>query len=152
VLSSRREANAELRAAIQKIQANRETIKAQQARRDQIATRYARKAPKLGGFLEQLAKDTGLEIPEAQDKPETPIGKRYVERSIQIRLRKVGGLPLLRFLEKIEQSGYPLAITRLNVRKRGADRDSFDVEMVVSAYDRNDAPPSPSPAGSAEAP
>jgi general secretion pathway protein M len=152
VLSSRRETNAELRAAIQKIQANRETIKAQQARRDQVAARYAKKAPKLGGFLEQLAKDTGLEIPEAQEKPETPIGKRYVERSIQIRLRKVGGLPLLRFLEKIEQSGYPLAITRLNVRKRGADRDSFDVEMVVSAYDRNDAPPSPSPAGSAEAP
>ncbi|MCS6901241.1 MAG: type II secretion system protein GspM [Myxococcales bacterium] len=152
VLSSRREVNAELREAIQKIQANRETIKMQQARRDQVAARYAKKAPKLGGFLEQLAKETGVEIPEAQERPETPIGKRYVERSTQIRLRKVGGLPLLRFLEKIEQSSYPLAITRLNVRKRGADRDSFDVEMIVSAYDRNDAPPSPSPAGSAEAP
>lgn len=151
MLSSRRETNAELRDAIHRIQANRNTLKAKQAQRDQIAARYTKKAPKLGGFLEQLAKDTGVEIPEAQDRPETPIGKRYVERSIQIRLRKVNGLPLLRFLEKIEQSGYPLAITRFNLRKRGADRDTFDVEMIVSAYDRNEAPPSPAPAGSAEA-
>ena len=69
----------------------------------------------------------------------------------QIRLRKVPGYPLLKFLEKIEQSGYPLAITRLNVRKRGSERDSFDVEVIVSAYDRNDAPaPTPAPTGSAE--
>ncbi|MCU0654955.1 MAG: type II secretion system protein M [Polyangiaceae bacterium] len=149
-LSSRRETNAALRDAIQQIQANRETIKARQAQREQIAARYAKKAPKLGGFLEQLAKETSLEIPEAQDRPETPIGKRYIERSIQIRLRKVGGLPLLQFLEKIEQSGYPLAITRLNVRKRGADGNSFDVEMIVSAYDRVEAAPSPAPTGSAE--
>lgn len=149
MLSSRREANAELRDIIQRVQANKETFKARQAKRDLIAARYAKKAPKLGGFLEQLAKETNLEIPEAQDKPEIPFGKRYIERSIQIRLRKVGGLSLLRFLEKIEQSGFPLAVTRLNIRKRGAEPDSFDVELVVSAYDRNDAP-SPAPAGSAE--
>lgn len=150
-LSARRQTNAELRDVIQRVQANKSVIKAKIARREQIAARYAKKAPKLGGFLEQLAKDNKIEIPEAQDKPDVPIGKRYVERSTQIRLRKVPGLPLLKFLEKIEQSGYPLAITRLNVRKRGGDRDSFDVEMVISAYDRNDAPPAPAPAGSGDA-
>lgn len=152
VLNTRRADNAELRETIQRIQASKGQLKARQARRDQIAARYAKRAPKLGGFLEQVAKDNNIEIPEAQDKPEAPIGKRYIERATQIRLRKVAGLPLLKFLEKIEQSGYPLAITRLNVRKRGAaDKDSYDVEMVVSAYDRNDAPPAaPAPTSSAE--
>lgn len=150
MLTSRREANEELRDAIHRVQANKETFQARQAKRALTLARYAKKAPKLGGFLEQLAKETNLEIPEAQEKPELPIGKLYVERSIQIRLRKVGGLSLLQFLEKIEQSGYPLAITRLNIRKRGAESDSFDVELIISAYDRNDAAPSAPPAGSAE--
>lgn len=153
MLNSRRENNVLLRETIARVQANKGVVKARQSRRDQIAARYAKKAPKLGGFLEQIAKDNKIEIPEAQDKPEVPIGKRYVERSTQIRLRKVGGLALLKFLEKIEQSGFPLALTRLNVRKRGSERDSFDVELVVSAYDRNDAPaaaPTTAPTGSAE--
>jgi general secretion pathway protein M len=151
MLRSRREENGELREAIVKVQQGRAAVRARQARREQIAARYARRAPKLGGFLEQLAKDNNIEIPEAQDKPEIPIGKRYVERSTMVRLRKVPGLPLLKFLEKIEQSGYPLALTRLNIRKRGGDHDSYDVELGVSAYDRSDAVAAPPPASSAEA-
>jgi general secretion pathway protein M len=149
-LQSRRDANAELRDTVMRLQAGKAAVKARQVKRDQIAGKYAKRAPKLGGFLEQIAKDNKIEIPEQQDKPEVPIGKRYVERSTQLRLRKVPGLPLLRFLEKIESSGYPLAISRLNVRKRGGDHDSYDIELVVSAYDRNDAPaaaPAPTSSG-----
>ena len=153
-LGSRRDANAELREALVRVQASKSLVKARQARRDQVAARYAKKAPKLGGFLEQLGKDVKIEIPELQDRPDVPIGKRYVERSTQLRLRKVNGLALLKFLEKIEQSGYPLSVSRLNIRKRGTDHDSFDVEMIVSAYDRNDVPAPTStaaaPAGSAD--
>jgi general secretion pathway protein M len=149
-LQSRRDANAELRDTVMRLQAGKAAVKARQVKRDQIAGKYAKRAPKLGGFLEQIAKDNKIEIPEQQDKPEVPIGKRYIERSTQLRLRKVPGLPLLRFLEKIESSGYPLAISRLNVRKRGGDHDSYDIELVVSAYDRNDAPaaaPAPTSSG-----
>lgn len=150
-LGSRRDTNAELREALQRVQSSKALVKSRQARREQIAARYAKKAPKLGGFLEQTGKDVKVEIPELQDRPDVPIGKRYVERSTQLRLRKVNGLALLKFLEKIEQSGYPLSVSRLNIRKRSGDRDSFDVEMIVSAYDRNDVPATPAaPAGSAE--
>jgi general secretion pathway protein M len=45
-------------------------------------------------------------------------------------------LSLVKFMEKIAQSGHPVSITRLNVRKRGTELDSFDVEMIVSAFDR----------------
>lgn len=147
VMGSRRRENADLREAIAKVQAGRALVKSRQAKREQVVARYAKRAPKLGGFLEQLAKEQAIDIPEAQDKPELPIGKRYVERSIVVRLRKVAGLPLLKFLESIEQSGHPVAISRLNVRKRGGDHDSYDVELGVSAYDRNDSP-APAPAAS----
>lgn len=150
MLRSRREANAELREAIRRVQAAKAQVRARKEKREEVAARYAKKAPKVAGFLEQLAKEQKIDIPESQDKPDIPIGKRYVERGTVIRLRKVAGLPLLKFLEKIEQSGYPVAITRLNVRKRSGDRDMYDVELGVSAYDRSDvAPAAPTPAGSA---
>jgi general secretion pathway protein M len=148
LVGSRRDENAALRDAISRVQAGRAAVKIRQARRDAVAARYAKKAPKLGGFLEQLGKEHEVEIPESQDKPEVPIGKRYVERAATMRLRKVAGYPLVKFLEGIERSGHPIAITRLNLRKRAGEHDSFDVELGVSAYDRNEPAP---PAGSASA-
>ena len=65
-----------------------------------------------------------------------PDGKRYEERSTKIVLRKVGMLSLVTFMEKLETSGHPVTISRLNIRKRGTEPDSYDVEMIVSAFDR----------------
>jgi general secretion pathway protein M len=151
MLRGKRTENAEMRAAIQRVQAGRAQVATRKAKRDAIVARYAKTAPKLGGFLEQLAKEQSIEVPEMQDKQELPIGKRYTERATQLRLRKVGGYPLMRFLEKIEQSGFPVAVTRLNVRKRGGDHDSFDIELGVSAYDRKEVAPAPATSSSAGA-
>lgn len=151
MLRGKRTANAELRAAILRVQAGRTQVATRKAKREAIVARYAKTAPKLGGFLEQLAKEQSIEVPEMQDKQELPIGKRYTERATQVRLRKVGGFPLMKFLEKIEQSGFPVAITRLNVRKRGGDHDSFDIELGVSAYDRKEVVPTPATSSSAGA-
>ena len=136
---------------IQRVQAGRTQVATRKAKREAIVARYAKTAPKLGGFLEQLAKEQSIEVPEMQDKQELPIGKRYTERATQLRLRKVGGFPLMKFLEKIEQSGFPVAITRLNVRKRGGDHDSFDIELGVSAYDRKEVIAAPATSSSAGA-
>lgn len=151
MLRGKRTTNTELRAAIQRVQAGRAQVAARKAKREAIVARYAKTAPKLGGFLEQLAKEQSIDVPEMQDKQELPIGKRYTERATQLRLRKVGGFPLMKFLEKIEQSGFPVAITRLNVRKRGGDHDSFDIELGVSAYDRKEVAPAPATSSSAGA-
>jgi general secretion pathway protein M len=48
----------------------------------------------------------------------------------------------VKFLERIEQSGYPVRITQINVRKRGSEPDSYDVDLVVSAFDRKAEPKS----------
>lgn len=68
-----------------------------------------------------------------------PHGKKFEERQTVVRLRKSGMLPIAKFLEKIEQSGQPVAVTRLNIRKRSGEADSFDVEVGVSAFDRKEA-------------
>ncbi len=114
----------------------------QRAQLDKAATleRYARPAPPLAPFLAGLATETGVEIPESQDRQGIPHGKRYTERTTKFSLHKVGMLKLSKFMERIEQSGNPITISSLNIRKRADPPDQYDVEMVVSAFERSSAP------------
>jgi general secretion pathway protein M len=73
-----------------------------------------------------------------------------MEHGTDIHLKKSGMLPLALFLESIEKSGYPVAATRLNIRRRTGEPDSYDVEVGVSSYDRVEPPPAPAPAESAK--
>jgi general secretion pathway protein M len=136
VLHSRRSDVEAVQEAIIAIADNATVIERGKAERHAITERYARPAPQLQAFLAKLASEAGVEIPESQDRQAVPRGKRFEERSTKVTLRKVGMLKLVKFLERIEQSGYPVKITQINVRKRGSEPDSYDVDLVVSAFDR----------------
>jgi general secretion pathway protein M len=142
-------ANDEVRQALNDVQDARIRVRERKAMKDAVALRYAKRAPSLAGYLEQEARQQKLEVTDSTPMPDVPRGKRYVEHGTDIHLRKTGMLALARFLESIEQSGYPVAITRLNVRKRSGENDSYDVEVGVSSYDRSEPSPA-APAGSAK--
>lgn len=135
-ISGRAEANAKLSEAIRKIKDSRAEVDRRKAKREAIVGRYVNKAPPLAGFLEKAARDNKLDILESTDRTEVPHGKKYVERSTVVRLRKVPMLSLARMLEEIEQQRMPVAISRLGLRRRGGEVDSYDIELAVSAYDR----------------
>jgi len=133
---SRSSENEALREAISNIDDARERVAKAQAAREAVTQRYASPAPPLASFLAQIARDVQIEIPESQDRQAVPHGKRYTERSTKIVLRKAGMLKLIKLMERIETSGHPVTLSALNIRKRGTEPDSFDVDMVVSAFDR----------------
>lgn len=150
MVSSRRAENEELREALAAVNGARAKIRERQERKSSIATRYAKKAPELGGFLEQNANTAGVQIAEKQDRDVVNHGKQYVERHTIIRLKNGGMAPIVKFLESIEKSEYPVAVTRLNIRKRAGEPDSYGpVEIGVSAFDRNATTSTPSAAASA---
>lgn len=136
LLGARRAHNEALRESVSAIQASRAAIATRDRERKEVAQRYASVTPPLASFLEKLASQSHLEIPESQDRAVVPHGKRFEERSTKIVLRKVGMLNLVKFMEKIAQSGHPVSVSRLNIRKRATEPDSYDVEMIVSAFDR----------------
>jgi hypothetical protein len=115
---------------------SREQIAKTKAEKALTSERYSKPAPPLAAFLAGLASQVGIEIPESQDRQAVPHGKRYSERSTKMSLHKVGMLKLVKFMESIEQSGNPVRISSLNIRKRGPDPDMYDVDMTVSAFDR----------------
>ena len=148
LVSSRRTENEELRSALTTVNNARAQIHERQERKSSIAERYGKKAPQLAGFLEQNASAQKLQVTDSVDRPDVPHGKRYVERNTVIHLKKAGMGPLAKFLEAIEKSGFPVSVSRLNIRKRAGEPDSYDVEIGVSAYDRSEpakAPSAPAP-------
>lgn len=136
-VGSQESENERLREIIQQIADERKTLGKRQAETDRVEKRYGRKAPALASFLAQTADSVGVEIPETQDRATVPHGKAFKERITKIRLRKVGMLQLSNFMEKIENAPYPISISKLNIRKRGTKPDEFDVEMEISAFDRD---------------
>lgn len=156
VAASRAE-NERIRELVRDIQAARAQVAERKARHDALLARYAKPAPPLAGFIEEAAKANGIAVPESQDRPVVPHGKRYTERVTVVKMHKVGMLALAKTLEKIEQSGYPVAITRLNIKPRAGEPDSYQVELGVSAFDRkgegaSGAAAASSPAVTAEEP
>ena len=140
LISSRHAAVEELRQAVSDVQDARGKLRDHQAKKDAIAARYAKKAPALAGFIEQAARKEKLEVTDSVDRPDVPLGKHFVERSTVVHLKKAGMYSIAKFLEGIERSGDAVAVSRLSVRKRTGEPDSFDVEVGVSAYDRVEKP------------
>lgn len=136
LLSRKRADNQEIRELITAISESRGQIADRKGQREALLMRYAKPAPPLASFIDESAKVNGISAAESQDRPEVPHGKRYTERVAVVKMHKVGMLALAKTLEKIEQSGYPVAITRLNLRPRSGEPDSYEVELGVSAYDR----------------
>lgn len=136
---SRRSENQALRDAADNLSDNRDQIERAKLEKAATLQRYAKPAPPLAALLASLASEASIEIPESQDRQAIPHGKKYSERSTKIALHKIGMLKLSKLMERIEQTDYPVSISSLNIRKRGPDPDSYDVEMVVSGFDRNAA-------------
>lgn len=139
MVSDRRDENQAIRDTIDRIAEQRAKIEKRMATQNQLLTRYQKSMPPLASFVEDAAKGN-LEIEETQARPDVPHGKKYVEHVIGVKFRKVGMLGLAKMMEKIERSGLPVAITRLNLKPRVGEADSYDVEMHVSAFEQKDLP------------
>jgi general secretion pathway protein M len=137
-----RDGNDQVRDLISDIYKARMGVGELRAKQEALLARYSKPAPALAGFIEDAAKANNITLADSQDKPEVPhgTGKRYTERMTVVKLHKVGMLNLVKLLEKIEQSGHPVAISRLNIRPRSGEPDSYEVELGVSAYDRKADP------------
>ena len=138
----------ELKTTLAAVQAARGQVRERQGRKDSIAQRYQTRSPALAGYLEKTARENKLDVTDSVDRPDVPHGKKYTERATVIHLKKAGMLNIAKFLESLEKSNYPVSVSRLDIRKRTGEPDSYDVEVGVSAYDRQET--APSPAGSSQ--
>jgi len=97
---SRRGDNELLRKAINDLSESQQAILKGDALRQAILARYARVAPPLGALLDTQARQNGIEIPESQDRPLVPHGKRLTNAHRGFSSEKWGS-PALQGLWKV---------------------------------------------------
>ena len=128
--------NESMREALTTLQQSRSILDKRAEEQAKMDARYEKTAPPLAGFLAGIAQRHSIEIPETQDQAEVPHGKRFTERSTKITLRDVGMLKIAELMQDLAQSGYPVSISRINIRKKATPPDVYNVQLTVSAYDR----------------
>ncbi|AKT36708.1 hypothetical protein [Chondromyces crocatus] len=144
MVSTQRSENQEIRDLVSSIYEAEGRLAERKSQRGALLARYAKPAPALPGYLEETAKKQGLTASESQERPDVPHGKRYTEKVTVVKMNKIGMLPFAKMLEQIETSGYPVSISKLNLKPRSGEPDSYQVELGVSAFERK-----PDPASSA---
>lgn len=96
-------------------------------------------APSLGSYLEQLATEVGISIPETTDRGAVEKGK-FRELSTDIKLRGVTLDQLARFLKLVETRQSAVATQRLYIKPFVSARDKLDVEITVSTWEKAKKP------------
>jgi len=126
--------NEEIVQVLNDIRRSEPRLRQQQAERKAIEALYNRKAPSLGGFLEERAEQHGVSGLGVTDQPNLDIGE-YTRRSVRVSLPVVELRPLIEMLADIENSPYPVAIDQIQMTG-GRMRTGYTVKLGISAYDR----------------
>ncbi|MGB5812824.1 MAG: hypothetical protein WBG86_19980 [Polyangiales bacterium] len=109
-------------------------LEQEKAARRAVERLYNRKAPTLGGFLEESAQQYGVSGLSVTDQPKVDLGD-YTRRSVRISLPRVELRPLIEMLADIKNSSYPVAIERIQL-DGGRLRTNYNAKLAINAYDR----------------
>jgi type II secretory pathway component PulM len=129
--------NQEMRDAINDIAKHSEEYREAKAKAIAQQQRIGNDPPQLAADLEAAAKEAGIQIPETSDRPDAPAGKRYMEHSLDVKLRKVDLKSLATFLHRVETGKSLILVTRLQIRRSfGSDGSNVDVDLTATTYER----------------
>jgi len=136
-MSTMSQDNQDMRDALDAIAKHSDEFRDAKAKAAAQALRIGNEPPQLAADLEAAAKEAGIQIPETADRPDVAAGKRYIEHSLDVKLRKVDLKSLGTFLSKVESGRNLVLITRLSIRRSfGGDGTSVDVDLTATAYER----------------
>jgi hypothetical protein len=126
--------NGEIAQVLHDIRRSEPRLQQQKIDRRAVDSLYSRKAPSLGGFLEERAQQYGVSGLGITDQPKLDMGA-YSRRSVRVSLPVVELRPLIEMLADIENSSYPVSIERIQMTG-GRLRTGYTVKLAVNAYDR----------------
>jgi type II secretory pathway component PulM len=136
-LSSMEERNSDMRQALRDLDTQRDSYLRLKAKTAQMETRLGSQPVQLQGYVENAAKDAGVEISDSTDRPAAAAGKKFIERTVDLHLKPVTLDQLTKFMKAIETGRSLVVVTSLTVRTRDDKHQQLDVDMSVSTYERD---------------
>ena len=138
----------DLRSVLMEIEAARALLDQRAQKQREANARYRREAPALGSYMEEKAKEEGMEARKIVDQPEQQMGI-YRRRHVRLNFSNIGLRPLMRMLSEVLQPSMPIAIEQLEIQHRYGGGDTYNVNLGVVAFDRESGkknkPPSKEP-------
>jgi hypothetical protein len=98
--------------------------------------RIGHEPPQLAADLEAAAKEVNIAIPETQSRPAVPVGKRYLEHSVDVTLRQVDLLSLSKFLNRVESGRRLIVVSRMSLKRAFAEGEKLNVSMTATTWER----------------
>ena len=128
--------NSDMRQALRDLDTQRDAYLRMKSKAAQQETRLGQTPVQLQGYLEQAAKEAGVEIPESTPREQATSNKAFIERSVELRLGAVTLDQLTKFLKAVETGRSMVVVTALEVHTRDDKHEQLDVTMTVSTYER----------------
>ena len=107
---------------------------AQEQERQLLEARLRQSPPQLMGFVDNLAKQAGLEVGSMQDRGVVTSKGSVKELSVETNLSKVPLDKLMKLLDDVEKSPGVVRVRRLRLRKSFENKDVLDVQLNISAW------------------
>lgn len=129
------EANGDARQALRDLETQRDSYLKAKAKAAEIERRMGKTPVQLQSYLEQVAKEVGVDIPEFNELAPQPAGKQFTERAVTLHLKSVSIESLAKFMRGVESGPNLVAVTALNVRTRDDKHEELEVDMTVTTWE-----------------
>jgi len=134
-VAEREEENRELIALLREFDSRADELRRRQAERDAVENLFRQDAPALGGFLETQAHSNGLELREVTDQPDQDVAG-FIRHRVSAQIPNAGIEPMMRMLEAIENSQFPVTVSRIEADR--AQEGKFNFRLGVDSYSRGE--------------
>jgi type II secretory pathway component PulM len=101
-LSTMEEHNTDMRQALRDLDTQRDSYIRMRAKTAQMETRLGATPVQLQSYVENAAKEAGVEISDSTDRPAAAAGKKFIERSVDLHLKPVTLDQVKLFMKEME--------------------------------------------------
>ena len=142
-ISTLEEENGHIRDALAEISKHHDEYFEAKTRNAVLEARIGNDPPQLTADLEAAARGENIQIAESSERPPAPVGKRYVQHDLDIKLREVDLQSLSKFMRRIETGPRFIFFTRISLKHRYSEKDLLDAELTATAFEKVKAAKAP---------
>jgi type II secretory pathway component PulM len=128
--------NAATRDALKAIADNRDLYLDAKARSEAQEARIGTEPPQLTGDIEAAAHEEQIDIAESSEQKPVPVGKKYVQHDVDIKIHEVGLQALAKFMKRLETGPRLIFFTHLSIKRRFSNQEMVEVEATATAFER----------------
>jgi type II secretory pathway component PulM len=123
-----------IRLVLADIDRSAELLAKRDAERRATEARYRNKAPALAAYIENRAKDEGIEVGRTLED-DSKVVNGYRRESVRVNFSNVALRPIMHLLTSIAEESSPLAIEKLLIEHYSAG-DAYKVDVGLASYER----------------